>query len=333
MEFLQMPRNGSGVYSAPSNSFNPAVANTTIDAAAWSAILSDLSTALTQSVSKDGQTPMTGNLPMANYKLTGLANGSARTDSISVAQVQDGAFIWVGTVGGTADAITLTPSPVIGVYAAGQTFRFIASGANTTAVTVAVSGLSAKNITKNGATALTAGDIPSGAVVEITYDGTQFQIKNISGLSVLAAAYPVGSIYMNAAVSTNPATLLGFGTWTAFAAGRMLVGLDSGDTNFDTVEETGGSKTSTALLAHTHTGTTSTTGAHVHFALPNTPSVPGSGAFYSASVAQGAAASASQPTTSNGDHSHTFTTDSSGSGASFSLMNPYIVVYMWKRTA
>ena len=69
--------------------------------------------------------------------------------------------------------------------------------------------------------------------------------------AAMAAVYPVGSIYSNAAVSTNPATLLGFGTWTAYAAGRVLVGLDSGNAAFNTLEETGGSANQ-ANLAHTH---------------------------------------------------------------------------------
>ena len=60
-------------------------------------------------------------------------------------------------------------------------------------------------------------------------------------------AWPVGSVFI-AVVSTNPATLLGYGTWAAFATGRTLVGIDAGQTEFDTVEETGGAKT------HTHAG-------------------------------------------------------------------------------
>jgi hypothetical protein len=64
----------------------------------------------------------------------------------------------VSTVGGTADVITLTPTPVITSYTVGQTFRFVASGANTTNVTVNVNGLGAKAVTTNGATPLTARD-------------------------------------------------------------------------------------------------------------------------------------------------------------------------------
>ena len=46
--------------------------------------------------------------------------------------------------------------------------------------------------------------------------------------AVKLALYPVGSIYTQATVATNPATLLGFGTWAAFGAGRVMVGLDGG---------------------------------------------------------------------------------------------------------
>ena len=61
--------------------------------------------------------------------------------------------------------------------------------------------------------------------------------------SSMLDAYPVGSVYISVS-STNPGTLFG-GTWQAFAQGRMLVGLKPTDVDFDTVEETGGSKYST----------------------------------------------------------------------------------------
>ena len=66
---------------------------------------------------------------------------------------------------------------------------------------------------------------------------------------MLETIYPVGSIYINAGVATNPGTLLGFGTWTAFGTGRTIVGVDSSDTDFDAVRETGGSKTHTLTIA------------------------------------------------------------------------------------
>jgi hypothetical protein len=72
--------------------------------------------------------------------------------------------------------------------------------------------------------------------------------------AALQAVYPIGSIYVNATSSSNPSTLLGFGTWEAFGAGRMMVGLNASDALFDTAEETGGSKDA-IVVSHTHSVT------------------------------------------------------------------------------
>jgi hypothetical protein len=123
----------------------------------------------------------------------------------------------------------------------------------------------------------------------------------------LDSIYPVGSIYMNATSSTNPATLIGFGTWIAFGAGRVPVGIDSSDTDFDTAEETGGAKT--------HTLTVDEIPAHTH-------SVPNSGSQNN---------SFDSGTTVGNDV--TGTSGSTGGGSAHNNLQPYIVVYMWKRTA
>jgi len=84
--------------------------------------------------------------------------------------------------------------------------------------------------------------------------------------AALQAVYPVGSVYINADVGTDPSTLLGFGTWSAIGAGRVLVGQDVGDPLFDALGDTGGSKDAT-LVSHSHTGsgTTGTTSiSHTH---------------------------------------------------------------------
>ncbi len=146
---------------------------------------------LEQCLTRDGQTNPSADLPMAGRKHTGVANAAARDQYAAVAQVQDQAFTHVNTVGGTVDAITLTPAPAITAYAAGQQFTFVAAGANTGAVTVDVSGVGAKAVTKNGATALEAGDITSGAVVRLHYDGTQFQVLSPNGNLVAGPASSV----------------------------------------------------------------------------------------------------------------------------------------------
>jgi hypothetical protein len=90
----------------------------------------------------------------------------------SLLQITTG--LYITSVGGTANAITLTPTPAIGAYANGQEIQFTAISTNTGAVTVAVSGLAAKAITKNGSQPLTNADIRSGMLVDMVYDGARF---------------------------------------------------------------------------------------------------------------------------------------------------------------
>ncbi len=183
-----MARNGSGTYSLPSNSFNPAVGGITISSSDWNTSAADLETAVSESIARDGQTVITADLPMASNKHTGVANAAARTDYAAAGQVQDGALMWGGTGGGTADVITIALTPVITAYAAGQCFRFISSGANTTNVTLNVNAVGADAVTKRGGTALIAGDIPADAIVEVVHDGTNFELTNIQPLITAAGA-------------------------------------------------------------------------------------------------------------------------------------------------
>jgi len=182
-----MAYNGSGSFTIDTAG-NPVVTGTSIASTVHNTTMQEIATGLSTAICKDGQTTVTQNIPMASHKFTGLSDGSARTDSANIGNIVDGTGVYVATVGGTADVITLTPNPAIAAYAAGQTFRFIASGANTTNVTVEVSGLAAKAITKNGTTALVAGDIPSGMMVEITYDGTRFILGTTGAASFVTTA-------------------------------------------------------------------------------------------------------------------------------------------------
>lgn len=213
-----MARNGSGAYSLPATSVSPAVASTLIESTAFNTVAADLATALTESIARDGQTTITANIPMAGYRITGLGTPSARTDATTLGAVQDQTGVYVATVGGTVDAITLTPSPAITAYAAGQRFMFVSSGANTGATTVQVSGIaSPKSVTKNGSTALVAGDIPSGALVMITYDGTRFQLGGTVSVAMTAAAILAALITVDGAGSGLDADLLDGISSAAFA--------------------------------------------------------------------------------------------------------------------
>jgi hypothetical protein len=143
---------------------------------------------------------------MSGYRHTGVGNAVARNDYAAAGQVQDGDFIWCGTAGGTADALTLTPSPAITAYAAGQVFRFKAGASpNTGAATVAVSGLTAQTIQKAGS-ALASGDIAANQWYQLLYDGTQFQLSAWAGGASAASESVAGIIEIATAAETTTGT-------------------------------------------------------------------------------------------------------------------------------
>lgn len=140
--------------------------------------------------------------------------------------------------------------------------------------------------------------------------------------SFIDLIYPVGSIYISI-VSTNPNTLFGRGTWVAFATGRTIVGIDAGQAEFDLVEETGGEKT--------HTLTESEMPVHTHIQNAHNHQLYAASNQYAsgtnAEVGRGGSLTAEVTA------STTATNQNAGSGAAHNNLQPYIVVYMWKRTA
>ena len=192
-----MARNGAGTYNLPIG--NPVTTGTTISSTWANGTLSDIATALTGSISSDGQTAVSANLPMSGYAHTGVANATVRTMYASAAQVQDGTFTNLTLASGT-DTITAVAAVGMTAYATGQTFTFVAAGANTGAATLNINSIGAKAITKNGATALSAGDITSGAVIQVVYDGTQFQLVS-SSLTV--RSFSAGTTGFTPSTATN----------------------------------------------------------------------------------------------------------------------------------
>ncbi len=134
---------------------------------------------------------------------------------------------------------------------------------------------------------------------------------------VYEAIYPVGSMYVNFTDNTNPATLLGFGTWTA-VAGKFIAGYDGTQTEFNASEKTGGSK---ALAAHTHTiGSIFLAAGTGSFTLNDRN---GDALIGSDNAVNGV----------NGEYwGGTKTTGSTGAGDGANLP-PYVVGYVWKRVS
>ena len=130
----------------------------------------------------------------------------------------------------------------------------------------------------------------------------------ISAAFINNLVYPVGSIYTNMAVATNPATLLGMGTWVAYATGRVLVGKHSSGT-FDALDEELGAETTTLTVANLP--------SHTH------------GISQLATNSSGSV----KTTTSLGNGGGAHATDATGGGTAHSNLQPSVTVHMWKRTA
>jgi len=152
------------------------------------------------------------------------------------------------------------------------------------------------------------GEIVGGHLILRTRGGAEIDAGVVTGSGASALDFmPVGYIYMSV-VATNPVTLFGGGTWVRIGQGRVLVGQDPTQTEFDVVEETGGEKT--------HTITINELPAHTHTLERKT------GAGSSTGVTRG-------NTTASADG----TTATAGTGVAINNLQPYLVVYIWKRTA
>ena len=151
-----------------------------------------IATGLSNCITKDGQTTITANIPMNSKKFTGLTDGSARTDSIALGQVQDNTYGNLGTSSGT-DTYTAAPSPAITAYVASQRFTLQIGTTNTGAATLNINGVSAGALEKyDGAgalTALVAGDLIGGQKYDIVRDqaNTKFIVLNPQNNTAVSA--------------------------------------------------------------------------------------------------------------------------------------------------
>ena len=127
-----MAFNGTGTFLRIHNWVTDKVNAIPITASRVDAELDGMATGLSNCITKDGQTTISANIPLNSFKLTGLGVGTARTDAITVGQVQDNQFLYLGTTSGTADAYTLAPSPAITAYTTTQQFTAKISATNLT---------------------------------------------------------------------------------------------------------------------------------------------------------------------------------------------------------
>lgn len=178
-----MPFNGSGTFVRVYDWEDDAAAGINIRADRMDGEDNGFATGLSTTICRDGQSTIIANLPMNNFRHTGVGNAQARTDYAAAGQVQDGGLVWGSNAAGTANAITTSLTPALTSYTAGLAFQFKATADNTGATTVNVNGLGTKTIKKNVSDDLDAYDIKNGQVVRIVYDGTNFQLQGVPAVT------------------------------------------------------------------------------------------------------------------------------------------------------
>jgi hypothetical protein len=201
-----MSYNGSGTFNI-NTAGQPVVTGTTITSTAFNLLTADLATGLSTALTKDGQTTPTANIPLGGFKITSLGAGTAATDAAQYGQLQAGATT-IATVTGT-DTYVGTLSPAIAAYATGNLFSFVAPNTTTGAATINLNSLGSKSITTQVSTALIAGDIASGRVHIIEYDGTRFQLINpASSTGTGAAVFATSPTLVTPALGTPSSLVL-----------------------------------------------------------------------------------------------------------------------------
>ncbi len=174
------------------------------------------------------------------YTIT-VANGATQITSAAITQlstapffptlpsvpsnVQNGTWLW-GTDTGAANAYVVNvPYPVPVAYVAGMTIRFKAANANSGASTVNVNGLGAVAIKRAGGAALASGDILSGQVLELTYDGVNFQMANYLGISAGTTTNNFTSVNIPYVNDTGAQNALVATYSPAITSGQQIAGL------------------------------------------------------------------------------------------------------------
>ena len=169
----------------------------------------DFAASLNAALKKDGGNTPTANLPMGGFRHTNVANAAALTQYLTASQAFAQVGEYVATVGGSANAVTLTTGFSLSAYAAGQTFLFKVATSNSGATTINVDGLGAKTVLRQEGTALQSSDLYADAFARVTYDGTYFKLQNRrfddgGSSDILARILSVGTV-MAWPTSTVPA--------------------------------------------------------------------------------------------------------------------------------
>ena len=150
-----------------------------IMASRMDAEMDGMATGLSTCITKDGQTTVTANLPMATYKHTGVGDATARTQYGSAGQIQDGSLLYLGSISGT-NTITGNLTPAITAYVTGMMVAFKVGTTNTASTTINVNGVGAKTIKNLEGNSLSGGELVAGNIAVLYYDGTNMQLVSVT---------------------------------------------------------------------------------------------------------------------------------------------------------
>ncbi len=183
-----MARDGSGNYSLAEAAF---VDGTTIEAAKVNSNLNDIASALTGSLTKNGEAVASANQPMGGYRHTGVGNATSRTHYAAAGQIADNAITYAAD-GGSANAYTITLTPALTAYVVGQRFTFKVANANSAASpTLNVNSIGAGTIKWANGTDVQAGELPANAMVEVVVSATTpvFHLQTVATVGTVLRQY------------------------------------------------------------------------------------------------------------------------------------------------
>jgi len=175
-----MARDGNGNYTKAEADF---VGGSVINATSMNNNFNDIAVALTNSIAKNGETKITGDIDFNNNKAVNVKDATAGGDATNLKVIQN--RVGVHGISAGTNTITLTLSPSISGYVAGQEFTFKAGGTNTGAATLNINTKGAKNVLTQQGLALTAGSIVANKFYKVRYDGTSFILLDDIPMNVL----------------------------------------------------------------------------------------------------------------------------------------------------